>query len=67
MKDKCPPLPRVGLSVDEAASIAPIGRTLLFRAIKDGRLRARKCGRRTVILVDDFNEFLRSLPVQRAA
>lgn len=50
---------------ETAAAASRIGRTKLFQAIKEGRLRARKSGRRTIILAADLNEFLASLPERR--
>ena len=38
------------------------GRTKIFRAIKEGKLRAYKDGRRTIVLATDFVEYIRSLP-----
>lgn len=52
----------VGLSVDQAAQASGFGRTLLYEAIRDGRLIARKNGRRTVILRSDLDDFLSGLP-----
>jgi excisionase family DNA binding protein len=49
-------------SVEGAAAAARLGRTKIFEAIKAGRLRARKDGRRTVILKEDLTAFLRALP-----
>lgn len=49
-------------SIDELSKIGPLGRSSLYEAIAEGRLIARKNGRRTVILADDFKQFLRSLP-----
>jgi excisionase family DNA binding protein len=48
--------------VDEAARASAIGRTSIYEAIRSGQLRARKCGRRTVILAPDLGAFLASLP-----
>jgi excisionase family DNA binding protein len=53
---------KLALSVEQAADAAPVGRTKLYEAIRDGRLKTRKSGRRTVILIDDFKQFLNSLP-----
>jgi excisionase family DNA binding protein len=53
---------KLALTVEEAADAAPVGRTKLYEAMGDGRLKARNSGRRTVILVDDFRQFLNSLP-----
>jgi excisionase family DNA binding protein len=49
-------------SVEGAAVAARLGRTKIFEAIKAGKLRARKEGRRTVILREDLAAFLRALP-----
>lgn len=39
-----------------------IGRTKAYEEINAGRLKARKCGRRTIILEDDAENWLDSLP-----
>ncbi len=52
---------KLAYTVEEAADAAAIGRTSLYRAIKDGELRARKHGRRTVILRADLENFLTKL------
>ena len=39
-----------------------VGRTTAYGEIKKGRLRARKCGKRTIITEDDGDEWLNSLP-----
>jgi excisionase family DNA binding protein len=56
------PVSREGLSVTEACEIAGIGRTKLYQAIKERRLKARKLGTRTIILRADLQKFLASLP-----
>jgi excisionase family DNA binding protein len=56
-------LQREGLSVVEACSVAGIGRTKVYEAIADGRLKARKVGKRTIILRSDLQQFLANLPV----
>jgi hypothetical protein len=40
----------------------PLSRTFIYSAIKEGRLKARKAGRRTVVLDTDYQTFLQSLP-----
>jgi excisionase family DNA binding protein len=55
-------LQRLALSLDEAAKAAGVGRTLLKQEIRNKRLVARKIGRRTVIIEDDFATWLRDLP-----
>lgn len=63
------PLPSVavGLTIEGAVAASGIGRTLIFRAIQKGHLKARKLGRRTIILRDDLAEWLNSLPVKEVA
>ena len=58
---------KVGLSIEEAVTASSIGRTKIFRAIRDGRLKARKDGRRTIILAPDLVDFLRELPTKETA
>jgi excisionase family DNA binding protein len=52
-----------GLSVVEACRVAGIGRTKIYEAIADGSLKARKFGKRTIILRSDLQHFLSALPV----
>jgi excisionase family DNA binding protein len=53
---------REGLSVAEACAVAGIGRTKIYQAIADGNLKARKCGKRTLVLRNELLDFLKSLP-----
>jgi excisionase family DNA binding protein len=52
---------RLALSIEEVAATLGIGRTLVYKLIKAKRLRARKIGRRTIIVPEDAAEFLHSL------
>ena len=49
--------------IEELAKAGPLGRTYLFQAIKEKRLIAHKAGRRTIITHENYQAFLRSLPV----
>ena len=53
---------RLGYTIAEFAELSGLGRTKIFEAIRDKKLRAKKFGRRTIILEEDANEFLNSLP-----
>ena len=50
------------LSVNEFCHQAGIGRTKLYQEIASGRLKARKCGRRTIIPAAEFENWLGRLP-----
>lgn len=79
----CPPAPhrwRVAISkgqhmtqtqmaftIPEACTTARISRSGLYRAIKDGELRARKRGVRTLILADDLRQWLENLPTSNSS
>ncbi|WP_419952255.1 helix-turn-helix domain-containing protein [Methylobacterium sp.] len=59
------PKPRIepeALSVPEACAASGLGTTFLYAAMARGELRARKAGRRTIIMRDDLRDFLGSLP-----
>lgn len=49
-------------TIGELSKIASIGRTSLYKAISERRLVARKIGRRTLILAEDFQKFTQALP-----
>lgn len=49
-------------SVEEAARCADSCRDKIYGAINAGKLRARKDGRRTVILAADLEAYLNNLP-----
>lgn len=54
--------PYLSHSVAEAAKAAGLGRSTIYEAITKGALRARKHGKRTLILHDDLRDWLDSLP-----
>lgn len=50
-------------SVAEIATAHKVGVATVWRAIARGELRARKLGRRTLVLLEDERAWLDSLPV----
>jgi hypothetical protein len=54
----------LAFSVEKVAQISGLGRTLIFAEIKIGRLAARKCGRRTLVLAADLHRWLDDLPTK---
>ena len=55
---------KLALSPNAAAEATGIGRTKIFEAIKEHQLKARKFGRRTIILRDDLLAWLLALPLK---
>jgi excisionase family DNA binding protein len=51
-------LPRVGYSMAEAKKITGLGRTTLYEAISDGRLKCFKVGRRTLFSLKHLEDFM---------
>jgi excisionase family DNA binding protein len=56
-----PTMERLGLTVPEAAELSSLGQTSIYKAIREGRLRIRKYGTRTIIMSADLASFLESL------
>jgi excisionase family DNA binding protein len=56
---------KLAFSIAEVCASANLGRTTAYHLIKTGALRAVKVGRRTVVLAEDLNKFLSSLPSTR--
>ena len=60
-----PTMEKLGLTVPEAAALFSLGQTSIYKAIKEGRLRIRKYGTRTIITRTDLASFLENLPDER--
>ena len=60
-------MPPIAYSIADAAKAAGVGRTLIYQEIKAGRLRVRKCGKRTIIPADDLRAWLNKLPTNTKA
>ena len=57
------PVPHTrGMSIPEFSARYGPGRTRTYEEIKLGRLRVRKCGKRSIISEDDAEDWLRRLP-----
>ena len=52
----------LALSVNEACKLGGFGRTHFYELMRSGKIPARKCGRRTIILSDELLQALKSLP-----
>lgn len=49
-------------SIEQICALTSVGRTMIYSAIKSGHLVAHKVGRRTVVLADDLEAWLKSQP-----
>jgi len=54
---------RIAHTIPDACEATGLSRTTLYSLIKEGRLKPRKCGNRTLILHEDLKRFIESLPV----
>jgi excisionase family DNA binding protein len=52
----------LAFSVKEACEHSSLGRTTFYKYLKLGQIPAHKCGRRTIILLDELHQALKSLP-----
>jgi excisionase family DNA binding protein len=57
-----PTMEKLGLTVPEAAALSSLGQTSIYKAVREGRLRIRKYGTRTIIARADLASFLENLP-----
>ncbi|MCV3734994.1 helix-turn-helix domain-containing protein [Rhizobium sp. TRM96647] len=57
----------VSVTVDDATQYCGIGRTKLYELIRDGHFTARKAGKRTLLLTEELDAYVRSLPTLKTA
>ena len=57
---------QISLTIEEACTAIGIGRTKLYQAINSGQLKAKKYGKRTIILRSDLDVFLETLAPYQA-
>ena len=53
-------------SIEQLCKWSSIGRSTIYEEIREGRLQVRKVGRRTIVLREDAERWLSSLPVAAA-
>lgn len=61
-REKVPLKDRLTLTFWDAVALSGFGMSTIYRATLDGKLVARKCGSRTVILREDLDAWLKNLP-----
>ena len=57
-------LPRLALTLDEAAECVGVSRTRIFQAVREQRLTVRKDGKATVVEITELARWIRSLPTR---
>lgn len=67
LKTKFPDESALAHTIENAARASTCGRTSVYTAINAGSLKARKIGRRTIILDEDLRRWLASLPMREVA
>ena len=53
---------KIAITIPEACAVSGLGRSSLYEIFKEGKLKPRKHGKRTLILLEDLENYLRSLP-----
>lgn len=53
---------KIALTIPEAVRISGIGRTSLYRYFSEGKLTPRKSGKRTLVIAEELEAFVKSLP-----
>lgn len=56
----------IALTVPEVVQASGLARSRIYEALRDGKLVARKAGRRTLIMVADLETYLADLPTYQA-
>lgn len=59
--------PKLAYPPREAARLMGVSRATFYRELAAGRIAARKSGKRTLVLVEDIERWLESLPTISAA
>jgi predicted DNA-binding transcriptional regulator AlpA len=54
---------KLALTIPEAVAMSGIGRSSLYEVFKAGGIKPRKHGKRTLVMVADLENYLKSLPV----
>lgn len=52
---------KIGHSIEEAAEMLGIGRSVMCDLIRDGKVRSVKIGRRRIVPADSVREYMRNL------
>jgi hypothetical protein len=53
---------KISVSIPDAVLMTGIGRSSLYKLLNEGKITPRKQGKRTLILVEDLERYVQSLP-----
>ncbi len=53
---------KIAVTIPDATALSGIGRSSLYKLFKEGKLTPRKAGKRTLILVSELENYVKSLP-----
>lgn len=51
-------IPKIGYTINQSAEMLGVGRTTLYKEIKNGHLKIIKLGRRTIVPADSIKKLL---------
>lgn len=55
---------KMAVGILEAAQMIGLGRSSIYKLFDEGKLTPRKSGKRTLILVEDLERYVKSLPAE---
>lgn len=58
---------KFAVTIPEATIATGLGRTFLYKLFSEGKLKPRKAGKRTLILVSELEAYLNNLPTGGAS
>lgn len=53
---------KISVTIPEAVQMVGIGRSSLYKLFSEGKLTPRKSGKRTLVLVEELESYVKSLP-----
>jgi hypothetical protein len=54
---------KIAVTLREATALSGIGRSSLYKLFNEGKLIPRKAGKRTLILVEELENYVKCLPM----
>lgn len=55
---------KISVTIPEAVQMIGLGRSSIYKLFDEGKLTPRKSGKRTLILVEDLERYVKSLPTE---